>query len=80
MKNEIESSNIMICSKYGSSFIAYKLIKLWMSWNEDLSVYEIMKGRLRGLVGSALDHRSLPPVFESGVGISDGCFNFDFPS
>ena len=24
--------------------------------------------RLRGLVGNALDHRSLPPVFESRVG------------
>jgi len=30
--------------------------------------YEMMKGCLRGLVGSALDHRSLPPVFESWHG------------
>ena len=29
--------------------------------------------------GSALGHRSLPPVFESlGVGTSEGCVIFDF--
>jgi len=30
--------------------------------------------------GSVLDHRSLPPVFESGMGISEGCFVFHFVS
>ena len=30
--------------------------------------------------GSGLDHRSLPPAFESCVGISEGCFIFDFAS
>jgi len=37
-------------------------------------------GGLRGLFGSALDHRSLPPEFESRGGISEGCFIFDFAS
>ena len=35
---------------------------------------------LHGLTGSALDHRSLPSEFESHVGISEGCFIFDFSS
>jgi len=30
--------------------------------------YEMMIGRLRGLVGCVLDHRSLPPVFKSWRG------------
>ena len=30
--------------------------------------------------GSVLDHRSLPPVFESRRGISEGCFVFRFVS
>ena len=34
----------------------------------------------QGLVGSALDHRSLPPDFESRRGISVGCFIFDIAS
>ena len=38
--------------------------------------YETMKGRLRGLVGSVLYH----PYSNMSVGISEGCFIFDFAS
>ena len=30
--------------------------------------------------GSVFDRRSLPPCSNLGVGISEGCFIFDFPS
>jgi len=36
------------------------------------------KGRLRDIGGSALDHRSLPASSDLDVGISEGCFIFDF--
>ena len=35
---------------------------------------------LCGLTGSALDHISLPPSSNLGMGISTGCFIFDFTS
>jgi len=36
--------------------------------------------KLHGLVGSVLDHRSLPQSLNLGVAISQGCFIFDFIS
>ena len=40
------------------------------------------EGRLRGLTGSTLDHRSLTTQFSWNLGevISEGCFIFDFAS
>jgi len=48
---------------------------------EDPSAFmNLILGNVRGAPGAALDHRSLPSEFESRVGISEGCFIFDFAS
>jgi len=39
-----------------------------------------LKGAPLWCSGSMLDHRSLPPCSNSGVGISEGCFVFHFVS
>jgi len=64
--------HLLLCEDY--FLTGFELVRMF------LHVHSFIWRAPPSLVGSALDHRSLPPEFNLDVGMSEGCFIFDFTS
>jgi len=76
VENEcVEAVLFITCTPYTLVVITFGL-----TWAWDLILFQAFNRVPPCSSGSVLDHRSLPPCSNLGVGISEGCFIFDFAS